>query len=187
MTETAENLLHRLRHAGTREDWDTFVKFYGPLLEVWAKRLLHADQAADLVQDVLVIVMEKLHTFRGGNERCFLAWLRQVMMNRLRDQARRDAIRPGNVDTVCLDNYMGKDDSAEGFAAADRGFLVRKALQIMQSDFEPTTWRACWETVTTDRSAAEVADELGVSVDVVYSASYRVIRRLRRELLGTWQ
>jgi RNA polymerase sigma-70 factor (ECF subfamily) len=128
-----------------------------------------------------------LHTFRGGNERSFLAWLRQIMMNRLRDLARREAIRPCNVDAVCLDNYMGKDDSAEGLTAADRGFLIRKALQIMQADFEPTTWRACWETVTMDRPAAEVADELGVSVDVVYSASYRVIRRLRSELLGTWQ
>ena len=68
----------------------------------------------------------------------------------------------------------------------DRDFLIRRALQIMQTDFEPTTWRACWERVVADRPAAEVAAELGVSVEVVYAATYRVIRRLRSELAGAW-
>jgi DNA-directed RNA polymerase specialized sigma24 family protein len=57
----------------------------------------------------------------------------------------------------------------------------------MQCDFEPTTWRVCWESVAADRPAAEVAAEFGVSVDVVYSANYRVIRRLRSELAGLWE
>jgi hypothetical protein len=42
------------------------------------------------------------------------------------------------------------------------------------------------ESVAADRPAAEVAAELGVRVEVVYSATYRVIRRLRRELAGAW-
>ena len=64
--------------------------------------------------------------------------------------------------------------------------LVRRALQIMQADFETSTWQACWENVAVGRPAGEVAANLGVSVDVVYAASYRVIRRLRNELVGAW-
>jgi RNA polymerase sigma-70 factor (ECF subfamily) len=56
----------------------------------------------------------------------------------------------------------------------------------MRTDFEPATWRACWERVAAGRPAAEVAAELGVSVEVVYAATYRVIRRLRSELAGAW-
>ena len=62
--------------------------------------------------------------------------------------------------------------------------LVRRALQIMQAEFETTTWKACWEFVVSGRPAAEVAAELGVSVDVVYGAKSRVLRRLRQELDG---
>jgi len=80
----------------------------------------------------------------------------------------------------------GADDLAGVITAEDRAFLIRRALQIMRSDFELTTWRACWERVVAGRPAAEVAADLGVAVEVVYSATYRVIRRLRRELAGAW-
>jgi DNA-directed RNA polymerase specialized sigma24 family protein len=40
--------------------------------------------------------------------------------------------------------------------------------------------------VVAGRPAAEVAAELGVSVAVVHSATYRVIRRLRSELADPW-
>jgi RNA polymerase sigma-70 factor (ECF subfamily) len=57
-------------------------------------------------------------------------------------------------------------------------------LEIMQADFEPATWRACWEFVVEGRPAAEVARELGLSVNAVYLAKGRVLRRLRAELEG---
>jgi RNA polymerase sigma-70 factor (ECF subfamily) len=182
------SLLDRLRRTGSRADWERFVELYRPLLEYWARRLLPPDGADDLVQDVLVLVMRKLPTFGGNGERSFLAWLRTVMRNRWRDLGRRALVRPGAADPTALETVADEADAiAEVAAAEDRRFLIRRAMQIMQADFEPTTWRACWESVAVDRPAAEVAAELGVSVDVVYSASYRVIRRLRSELAGAWE
>ena len=61
--------------------------------------------------------------------------------------------------------------------------LVGRALELMQSEFQPTTWRACLEVVS-GRPAAEVAAELGITVDAVYAAKSRVLRRLRKELEG---
>jgi RNA polymerase sigma-70 factor (ECF subfamily) len=54
----------------------------------------------------------------------------------------------------------------------------------MQNEFQPTTWRAFWEVVVSARTASEVAAELGISVDSVYAAKSRVLRRLRKELEG---
>ena len=34
---------------------------------------------------------------------------------------------------------------------------------IMQREFEPSTWKACWETAFAGRPAAEVAEDLGMS------------------------
>jgi RNA polymerase sigma-70 factor (ECF subfamily) len=187
MDHPPDSLLNRLRQTGSRADWDRFIDLYRPLLEYWARRMLPPDEARDLVQDVLVLVMSKLSTFGGHSERSFLAWLRTVMRNRRRDLARRALIRPGAADPSAFETLADEeDDLAQAAEAEDRQFLIRRALQIMQSDFEPTTWRACWESVAAGRPAAEVAAELGVSVEVVYSASYRVIRRLRHELAGAW-
>jgi RNA polymerase sigma-70 factor (ECF subfamily) len=130
--------------------------------------------------------MQKLPSFSGSEERSFLAWLRAVMLNRWRDRGRRAAVRKCAGDASALEEIAGNDDLGEIAAAEERDIFIRRALRIMHSDFEQTTWRACWETVACDRPAAEVADELGVSVDVVYSAGYRVIRRLRNELAGAW-
>jgi RNA polymerase sigma-70 factor (ECF subfamily) len=167
-------------------DWERFHDLYNPLLYFWARRLVSPHEADDLVQDVLLLVMQKLPSFAGSEERSFLTWLRTVMLNRWRDLGRRAAVRKCVGDAAALEEIAGNDDLGEAAAAEERNILIRRALQIMHSDFESTTWRACWETVACDRAAAEVADELGVSVAVVYSASYRVIRRLRNELAGAW-
>jgi RNA polymerase sigma-70 factor (ECF subfamily) len=54
----------------------------------------------------------------------------------------------------------------------------------MQTDFQPTTWRACWEVAAVGRPATDVAAELGLSVNAVYAACFRVLGRLRQELRG---
>jgi RNA polymerase sigma-70 factor (ECF subfamily) len=186
MDQPPDGLLDRLRRDGSRQDWERFVDLYGPLLELWARRLLPPDDAADLIQDVLLRVMQGLPSFAGAEDHSFLAWLRAVTLNRWRDLARRAAVRPRTADSAALEAVAGGDDLAAVITAEDRHVLIRRALQIMQTDFEPTTWRACWERVVAGRPAAEVAAELGVAVAVVYSATYRVIRRLRSELAGAW-
>ncbi len=68
-----------------------------------------------------------------------------------------------------------------------RQHLVGRALELMRAEFQPTTWKACWEVVVGDKSAADVGAELGISVDSVYAAKSRVLRRLRAELDGLFE
>jgi RNA polymerase sigma-70 factor (ECF subfamily) len=65
-----------------------------------------------------------------------------------------------------------------------RQHLVRKALEVMRAEFESKTWQACWEHVVSEKTAAEVGRELGMSEAAVYVAKSRVLRRLRQELDG---
>src|SRR5262245_62781984 len=103
MDNHQDGLLERLRRGGSRADWDRFVDLYGPLLEHWARRLSPPQEAADLVQDVLILVMQKLPSFAGRGDRSFLAWLRAVMLNRCRDVARRAAARPCATDSAAVE------------------------------------------------------------------------------------
>jgi RNA polymerase sigma-70 factor (ECF subfamily) len=183
---TSISLLERLRQPSDQDAWRRFVHLYSPLLYYWARGVhLPAADAADLVQEVLLVVVEKMPEFVYDPHRSFRGWLRTVTLNKWRERCRKYASAPPMNDAGLsgLTDGNGTDLFAE---TEYRQWLVRQALEIMQGEFEPTTWKACWETTVSGRPAAEVAAELKVSVDVVYGAKSRVLRRLREELAGLW-
>ena len=65
-----------------------------------------------------------------------------------------------------------------------RRFLVNRALDVMQAEFRDEVWQACWKQTVEGRKAADVAQEMGLPINVVYLAKSRVLRRLREELDG---
>ncbi len=83
-----------------------------------------------------------------------------------------------------MDEPSGPGDAEGAWEAEYRELLVARALELMQDEFQPATWKACWEVVVAGRPAAEVAAELGLTIGAVYAAKSRVLRRLRRELDG---
>ena len=54
----------------------------------------------------------------------------------------------------------------------------------MQAEFQPATWKACWQAVVESRPATEIAAELGMTENAVFIAKCRVLGRLREELAG---
>ena len=65
-----------------------------------------------------------------------------------------------------------------------RHYLADRALQLAKREFAPGTWRAFWGVVVEGRPAGDVAAEVGVTVNAVYLARGRVLRRLREALDG---
>jgi RNA polymerase sigma-70 factor (ECF subfamily) len=181
---TSASLLARLRRPDAQDAWARFVELYTPLLYHWTRRLgLPAQDSADLVQEVLLLLVEKLPEFHYDRDRSFRAWLRTVAQNKWREhQRRRPAVPPGGAEGLSAVPGPEVPDFLE--EAEYRQRLVSRALQLMQSGFEATTWKACWESAVEGRPAADVARELGMTVDAVYAARSRVLRRLREELAG---
>jgi RNA polymerase sigma-70 factor (ECF subfamily) len=181
MHTTSVTLLERLQQGVDDRAWDRFVELYTPILVGWARRCGESpEDAADMVQEVFVALVESLPDFRRQGSGAFRRWLKTILLNKVRDGQRRRARlaralaqRPAQADP----------DEADLFAEADfRQELARRALQLMQAEFTPSTWKACWETLVRGRSPGEVARELGISENAVYLARCRVLRRLRQEL-----
>src|SRR4051794_32735729 len=86
MSETSISLLDRLRLQSDAAAWKRFVDLYSPLLVSWLRRQgVRAQDADDLVQEVLGVVVRELPGFRH-NQRpgAFRAWLRAILVNRHR-------------------------------------------------------------------------------------------------------
>lgn len=185
MDSTSVSLLRRLREPAADAAWRRFVELYAPLIFHWGRRQgMNATDAADLVQEVLAILVVRLPEFDHDPSQRFRGWLRTVTLNKARDLHRRAAARPA----------AGGDDASRDVAVPDttdlfdeaeyRGYLVGRALRLMQAEFRDTTWRACWLHVAEGRPAADVGRELGISANAVHVAKCRVMRRLRQELDG---
>lgn len=181
---TSASLLQRVRQTTDREAWERFVQLYTPLLFWWLRRAgLQQEDAADLVQDVLTDLVRKLPSFEYKLNGSFRGWLRMVVLNKWRDRRKRRASLEVTAGSALLDQAE-PDPLPELTEAEYRQQLVSRALKIMQSDFEPTTWRACWELIEGERPAAEIAAELGLTAGAVYAAKFRILARLRQELAG---
>lgn len=185
MHTTSVSLLERLRQPAEREAWPRFVQLYTPFLYGWARRAgLQNQDAADLVQEVLVVLVQKLPEFAYDRQQSFRGWLRTVTLNKWRDMRRRRlaALPAGSAPDLA---EVAVPDTAAALEEAEyRQHLVKRALELMEVEFHPTTWKACWEYMIIDRPAAEVARELGITVNAVYLAKSRVLARLRQELEG---
>jgi RNA polymerase sigma-70 factor (ECF subfamily) len=183
---TSPSLLMRLQKGEEAQAWPRFVKLYTPVLYGWVRSQgISCDDAADIVQEVFALLVEKLPTFQYNPEKSFASWLRTVTVNKCRDHYRRGKNRPVLTDPQV---DLAIPDNVGQFSVDEyRRRLARRALEIMQSEFQPATWKACWQAVVTNRPAADIAAELGISVNAVYVAKSRVLRRLREELDGIWE
>lgn len=183
MHTTPVSLLDRLRLSPDDDDWRRLVHLYTPLLFSWARRAgAREDEAADLAQEVFAVLVQALpHFVYDDKTGRFRSWLRTIALNKFRNQKRREARAPQQP----LDDEVPiPDDAVDFWERAYQRELTGRALRLMQADFSPTTWQACWKFVAEGHSATEVARELGISENAVYLAKCHVMRRLRQELGG---
>ena len=173
-----------MRGAQDEAAWGWFVDLYAPLLFAWARRCAETEHdAADLVQEVFVTLLQTLPTLEHQRAGSFRRWLRTLLVNKLRDRIRRQERHKKALQE--RSPAVESPDIAEVFSEAEyQQEVARQALRLMQAEFAPATWKACWETVVRGRPVGEVACELAITENAVYIARCRVLRRLRQELSG---
>jgi RNA polymerase sigma factor (sigma-70 family) len=179
---TRPSLLVRLRNAEDDAAWRAFVDTYAPLLYRWCRRqgLQDAD-AADVSQDVLLQVARSLRAFEYSPERGrFRGWLGTVTHRRLlrfRQRRERGAVAAGEG----AEQVSAAADPE--WAAAFNAQVLQAALERVRPDFEAHTWQAFELTWLAGHPAPEAAARVGLSVQAVYVAKHRVLKRLEAEVL----
>jgi RNA polymerase sigma-70 factor (ECF subfamily) len=185
MNTTSVSLLERLRQPADQVAWTRFVHLYSPLLYSWARRTgLQESDAADLIQDVFAVLVQKLPEFRYDPAKSFRSWLRTVVLNKWRDRCRQRRTQPIQAGEAILGELPGPAPDGMWDEAEYRQQVLGRALDLLQPEFQPSTWQAFREHGLAGRPAAAVAGELGLSVGAVYAAKFRVLSRLRQELAG---
>jgi RNA polymerase sigma-70 factor, ECF subfamily len=184
---TSSSLLRRTIHGDT-DAWERLVSLYGPLVYGWCRRWgLQPSEAENVSQEVFLRLFRRLDRFhRDKKGDTFRGWLYVTTRNCFVDLVRKrrvEGVAAGGTSAkermeqvVCED-----DESAEASLAEDRAQLYRRATELMRREFNERDWAAFHAVVLENRPAAEVATRLNVTVNVVYLAKSRIMRRLREE------
>lgn len=185
---TSSSLIHRVKD-GDSDAWRRLVKLYGPAVYVWCRQSgLNTHDAADVVQDTFLAVAGHLARFRRERpEDSFRGWLFTITRNKVRDHYRRlnESVQAqGGTAAEKMLAQIPELLSGDSQLQPTGGFIERRALELIQAEFEQRTWQAFWQTAVDGRGATEVAAELTMTKHAVRQAKYRVLRRLRQELDG---
>ena len=191
MSDTSITLLQRLQHSTDPENWDRLMSLYRPLLTSWLRRYdVQASDSDDLMQEVLMAIAKDLPTFdHNGRTGAFRAWLRSIMVNRLRNfwRSRGRQLQAQGGSDVQLRLAQLDDPSSEMSQLWNQQHDLHVAQQLLQQvepDFTAQTWAAFTRVAIDGQRADAVAVELGISTNAVFIAKSRVLTRLRREAAG---
>lgn len=182
------SLLAKLRLQDA-EAWNRLVRLYYPLVRGWCQKAgVRPEDAADVAQEVFRALAGNVSRFdRANGQNSFRGWLRGITRRQLLAHWRRQKDRPVAIGGSEARKYFAEsaeakaEESSVEIDAGERHTLLHRALQLMREAVAEHTWQAFWLTTVDGRPPADVAAELGMSVNAVYVAKARVLARLRTE------
>jgi RNA polymerase sigma-70 factor, ECF subfamily len=183
---THATLLARL---GSSEDplaWREFCSRYGDLIREFARRQsLQPADCDDVLQDVLMALTKAMPGFDYDPARGkFRSYLKTVTLRAIFAKRRQKVNQvpllecggresTGDADPPCNDS-----DFDEQWDAEWRQYHLRQAMDVIRAEFNEADLRAFQLYAVEGQSAAESAKSLNMSLDQVYQAKSRILRRL---------
>ena len=196
MDATNTSLLRRLCDAGDDSSWSDFVDTYDGLVRSYvAQRSLSRGLRLDdhdlnvVVQSVWIKLWQKFDDFELDRRRGrFRTFLYAVTVNALIDFVRRNRKHfAGRVpwERIELDDMSAKPD--EDWNLAYRTAIWQRVAEPMKVETmreNPMKWNCFEKHKVLGQSAKDVAEELGITPDLVYQNVSRIMKQIRQRCLA---
>jgi len=182
VVESTLNLIERAR-AGDQEALDRlFARHFTPLrrwatgrLPKWARDVADTD---DLVQETLIQTFKRIGQFEPRGVGALQAYLRQGILNRIREELRRKKRRPQStgLDGLEADSHLSPLEQAIGVEAVER--YERALARLREGEREAIIGR-----IELGYTYEELAEALGKpTADAARKAAQRALVRLVEEM-----
>lgn len=163
--------------------WREFHAIYKPMLLSYLRRQgLSDSDAHDAAQEVFLRLVQKIGSYDRSRAR-FRSWLFSVARNALIDQARRRAASQRAQDGWAqrmLSNSPDDDREMERlFEQVHREKILKHAVETVRGTSSTLAWTCFEQRLFRNRSGAEIAKELGISADSVYTHTCRTLKKIR--------
>lgn len=176
-------MLARLTDGADSAAWKAFHERYGELIRGFARRRgLQPVDCDDVAQDVLLSLSKAMPGFRydpvKGKFRSYLktTTLRVIFK---KSQEQHGELPLGSIEEA---TRAAEQDSAveEAWELEWQRYHLHRAMRTVEPEFSQTDRRAFELYAVAGGDARETANELGISVNQVYQAKSRLLKRLER-------
>ncbi|HAV34256.1 MAG: RNA polymerase sigma factor [Planctomyces sp.] len=170
--------------AGNPVDWNRFAEHCQGIIASWcrSRNLTEADRD-DVVQESLLIVLMKIHQFRRVGRGSLRAWLRAIAWRcRCEAVSRSDSVlqlQESHQHFVLANDQISELE--EEFERLRKLELLGRCLESVRQRVHATTWLAFQQLALQNIPGAQVAQQVGLSLEAVYAARWRVVGQLRSE------
>ena len=177
---TSASLVLRIRDHSDAEAWTEFVDVYSSLIYDFCRsRTLQSSDAADVTQEILLRVAKAIRSFEYDRSKgLFRDWLARIAINEIR----RFATRKTNEISSPTDLDQGSGSLESSWNERFQQYIFSKALERSQSHFAAETWKMFERSWIDKLTVEQVAAELETTIERVYVARNRVLKRLRYEV-----
>ncbi len=179
-TTTHVSLLARLHDGKDTAAWREFCDRYEELIRGFARRQgVVGSDADDVVQDVMLSLTKAMPGFNyDASKGKFRSYLKTIVVHaisaRSRQNPRVSALGEGTQTAPAAPDGGGQ----EPWEAEWRQYHLRQAMKAVRAEFKASDLAAFEGYVNAGRDPSSVARELGMSVDSVYQAKSRILRKL---------
>jgi RNA polymerase sigma-70 factor, ECF subfamily len=193
ITRTSTILLEGIKDRADDTAWRVFDGRYRPILLAVGRRLgLAAADREDAAQETLVAFLGEYQAGRYKREMGRLRdWLAGIMAHKVMDLRRRASRQKQAIAQAAegLGSDIGEGKIQKAVEEEWQAAVLRQCMERVRSEVTPQTMETFEMFALHGRPADQVAEQLGVSVDVVYQNKRRVLQRIRElvpELEESW-
>ncbi len=178
---THTSLLVRLSEGVDPSAWREFSDRYLQLIRGFGRRYgLQPADSEDAAQEVMLALSKSMGGFTYDPEKGrFRSYLKTVSLRIILGILRQKRDRQPLDDVDESQETAFTDPEVEQMWEAEwREYHMRQAMRRIESEFNERDRLSFAEYVVKDRPAAETAEKLGMSMDQVYQAKSRIVKRL---------
>jgi RNA polymerase sigma-70 factor (ECF subfamily) len=171
-------LLQRVASGHDAAAWTEFADRYGSLIRGFARRQnLQPAECDDVVQAVLLALSQSMSGFHYDPERGkFRSYLKTIVLRTIFRDSRQ------NHPVVSLDSFesdtTGSAEAEDHWEAEWRQYHLRRAMLTVRQEFREQDYAAFDAYAIRGLDVSEVAATFDLSVDQVYQAKSRILKRL---------
>jgi RNA polymerase sigma factor (sigma-70 family) len=175
------SLLERLSDGRDPVAWHEFCTRYGDLIRNFARHQnLQAADMDDVLQDVLMNLTKAMPGFEyDPTKGKFRSYLKTVTLHAIFARSRQKKGEVALEDVKTAADAAAADATVDGVWDAQwRQYHLQQAMRVIESEFNDADVTAFRQYAIAGLPVKEVADEVGLSVDSIYQAKSRILKRL---------
>jgi RNA polymerase sigma-70 factor (ECF subfamily) len=171
-------LLERLADRADQAAWREFKDRYGQLIRSVARRQGLQDADCDeVVQEVLTSLSRAMPEFHYNPAKgLFRSYLKTITLRAIFGYYKQTEMALGNDNLL---QHSENDDALESMWETEwRQYHLRRAMEVIQREFNETDQAAFDNYAVRGETAESTAQQLNLTIDQVYQAKSRILKRL---------